>query len=1203
MKNSYHFNHLSLFTLISYTFVPLLLLACTSAFAQTAVAPSGSGTASDPYQIATLSNLYWVTQNSSSWGSYFKQTADIDASADTTWSLGAGFTPIGGGGTSFTGLYDGGGHTISGLYISRSGTQNIDMFGYTQATIRNIGLVNENISGYINVGGLIGGTDYSSVSNCYTTGSVSGNGFVGGLVGYASSDGSNSLITNSYSTASVSVITVSGSGGFGGLVGLNTYIFGGSASITDSYSTGRVNAGSGSLYVGGLVGENDLGTVTNSFWDATTSGKGGSAGGTGEPTDSMKTESTFTSRGWDFDSTWAIGTSMNNGYPGLLWQAGYTAPPAPTLASPANNATNLPTTDTLRVISATGAEGYSWQVSPSAAFSSFIYYDSTAGIGDTVHVVNLTNGTRYYWRVFAYNSIGASPFAGPDSFTTIVAAPPAPVLASPANRSTDLSPQLVLEVMSASGASGYRWQVSLNSVFSPNVIDDSTSGIGDTANSVALIPARKYYWRVLAYNVGGQSAYASPDSFTTMAVSGHPELVYPPDNAQDILADTAVFKWNPGYYATSYIFQLSKSSSFSSYVVNDSNIVDTSEIATGLTNLTKYYWRVSANNLSGTSIFGVDSFTTVPAPPASPALAFPGNGAMSQPANTTLKIDAASGASGYHWQISVDSSFASMVLNDSTNGAGDTAHVVALANGKLYYWRVQAYNIGGGSPYAGPDSFATVVGAPSAPTLASPMNNAANQPIELALEIDPTGNATGYNWQVSTDPAFQSTVVNDTTSGEGDTAQVVNLQNNTKYYWRVEAFSVSGASGFASTDSFTTIIGIPTCVWPPANASNLPAILTLKINPEGGAAGYQWQVSTSPTFSTMIINDSTRSAGDTLMSATFVAGIKYYWRVRAYGTYGANSFSGIDSFTVMTAPAAPLLASPANNSASQRADSLILKWNRVDADSGYICEVSTTPSFTSSLAVKDTTRDTTLEVSSLKNLTKYYWRVSAYNAGGMGAYSSVDSFTTIIAVPSAPTLASPVGATGEPRRATLQWRPSIDAKTYHLQVATADSVDSLGGFLGAYVAFDTTVSDTAVRVWTPLAAKTEYYWHVNAADTGGTSGYSVTASFTTGTGVDGIDDVTGAPKSYALYQNYPNPFNPSTTISFDLKEPSMVTLQIYNVLGQSVAHWNYGMMNAGRYDKEVNLSEFASGVYFYRLQVVGMKGERFVSVKRMMMLK
>jgi hypothetical protein len=100
------------------------------------------------------------------------------------------------------------------------------------------------------------------------------------------------------------------------------------------------------------------------------------------------------------------------------------------------------------------------------------------------------------------------------------------------------------------------------------------------------------------------------------------------------------------------------------------------------------------------------------------------------------------------------------------------------------------------------------------------------------------------------------------------------------------------------------------------------------------------------------------------------------------------------------------------------------------------------------------------------------------------------------------------------------------------------------------------------------------------------------------------------PKTYALYQNYPNPFNPSTTIRFDLKQTSTVTLEIYNVLGQRVEYWNYGTMDAGRYNENVNLDAFASGVYYYKLvasglepTAVGSNGQKFTATKKLLLVK
>ena len=93
------------------------------------------------------------------------------------------------------------------------------------------------------------------------------------------------------------------------------------------------------------------------------------------------------------------------------------------------------------------------------------------------------------------------------------------------------------------------------------------------------------------------------------------------------------------------------------------------------------------------------------------------------------------------------------------------------------------------------------------------------------------------------------------------------------------------------------------------------------------------------------------------------------------------------------------------------------------------------------------------------------------------------------------------------------------------------------------------------------------------------------------------------PDRYTLSQNYPNPFNPSTTIQFDLKEESSVRLQVYNILGQKVTELSFGRMRAGSYNRQLDMSRYTSGIYFYRLDAVGIDGQRFLSSKKMLLLK
>jgi uncharacterized repeat protein (TIGR02543 family) len=99
------------------------------------------------------------------------------------------------------------------------------------------------------------------------------------------------------------------------------------------------------------------------------------------------------------------------------------------------------------------------------------------------------------------------------------------------------------------------------------------------------------------------------------------------------------------------------------------------------------------------------------------------------------------------------------------------------------------------------------------------------------------------------------------------------------------------------------------------------------------------------------------------------------------------------------------------------------------------------------------------------------------------------------------------------------------------------------------------------------------------------------------------------PTDYTLYQNYPNPFNPTTTISFDLPEDAIVTLKIYNMLGQEVATlFDREELYNGTQEIEFSADGFASGVYFYRIVVERMDDDgaaagTFQTVKKMILIK
>ena len=190
------------------------------------------------------------------------------------------WTPISNNERKYSGIFDGNGYKISGLYINQSNSFNQGLFGYIDqnGTVKNLGVdgtVKEKnyvggIAGY-NAGtidscyntGDVGGDDYiggiagcnaGKVDSCYNTGDVSGDAFTGGIAGC-----NDKTVSNCYNTGDVG-----GSRSTGGIAGRNNN------TVSNCYSTG--NAG-GDYYIGGIAGYNN-GEATNCYYLKGTANKG-----------------------------------------------------------------------------------------------------------------------------------------------------------------------------------------------------------------------------------------------------------------------------------------------------------------------------------------------------------------------------------------------------------------------------------------------------------------------------------------------------------------------------------------------------------------------------------------------------------------------------------------------------------------------------------------------------------------------------------------------------------------------------------------------------------------------------------------------------------------------------------------------------------------------------------------------------------------
>lgn len=91
---------------------------------------------------------------------------------------------------------------------------------------------------------------------------------------------------------------------------------------------------------------------------------------------------------------------------------------------------------------------------------------------------------------------------------------------------------------------------------------------------------------------------------------------------------------------------------------------------------------------------------------------------------------------------------------------------------------------------------------------------------------------------------------------------------------------------------------------------------------------------------------------------------------------------------------------------------------------------------------------------------------------------------------------------------------------------------------------------------------------------------------------------TNLPLDFELKQNYPNPFNPTTTIKYQISQPSFVALKVYDILGNEVATLVNEEKFVGSYEVEFNSAGLSSGIYFYQLQA-----SSFTQTKKMILLK
>ena len=186
--------------------------------------------------------------------------------------------------------------------------------------------------------------------------------------------------------------------------------------------------------------------------------------------------------------------------------------------------------------------------------------------------------------------------------------------------------------------------------------------------------------------------------------------------------------------------------------------------------------------------------------------------------------------------------------------------------------------------------------------------------------------------------------------------------------------------------------------------------------------------------------------------------------------------------------------------------------------------------------------------------------------------------------------------TDDQRSVLLEWRTLTENNNYGFEV------ERRGAGASNFVTLQNSFVPGAGTTYQPQrysyvdadVVPGEWWYRLKQIDLDQTIHYTETVFIGVTTGVK----EESIPREFALHQNYPNPFNPSTTIKYELPQPSHVTLTVYDLLGREVATLVNVGEEPGYKSVKWNAVGVSTGVYFCRLSA-----GNFVQTKKMLLLK
>ncbi len=634
-------------------------------------------------------------------------------------------------------------------------------------------------------------------------------------------------------------------------------------------------------------------------------------------------------------------------------------------------------------------------------WSTFPHSESTA---TAATVTGLTNGTSYVVQVAAVNIAGTGGWSSNSSAVTprTVPAVPTSVTGAAGNGQVSLG-WIAPSSNGGSAITNYTIQYSSDGGTSWSTFPRSAS-TATAAMVTGLTNGTSYVFQVAAVNMAGTGGWSNNSSnVTPRTVPAVPtSAIGTAGNGQVSLSWTAPSS-NGGSAMTDYTIQYSSDGGIGWSTFSHSASTATTATVTGLTNGTRYLFRVAAVNVAGTGGWSSNSSNvtprTVPAVPTSV------NGAgdngqvllnWTAPADNggTVITDYTiqySGNGGSNWTTFPHSA--------STT---TTATVTGLTNGTAYLFQVAAVNgVGAGNWSSNPSTVSprTVPAVPISVTgtagngnvllnWAAPANNGGSVITDYAVQYSSNG---GSSWTT-----FQHSASRETT------ARVTGLNNGTNYLFQVGAVNAAGTGNWSSSSVAITPRTIPrapsniisavgdsqvSLSWtaPSTNSGSAITDYVVQYSNDGGSSWTNVPHSAS-TATTAIVTGLTNGTG-------------YRFRTAAVNAAGTGSWSSSSpSATPRTLPAVP--TSVTGTAGNGR---ISLNWT-APADNGggvitnYTIRYSSDGGSSWTTFPRSASKATSATVTGLTNGTSYLFQVAAINGAGAGAFSTSSARVTPLAL-------------------------------------------------------------------------------------------------------------------------------------------------------------------------------------------------------------